>query len=158
MPQLTHSIRDKRGVLLPMLLSTVITTVAVLLVWGFSHAYWSLAIVAILFGGFSGGYVVLRNQFATAIVGDLDHQHQELIVSGALMFLRGASSVGSGFIGTAVVSAGENSGIRPGYGAGKWRPLILTVGIIMGMSTVGGLGFLRRRGRKREARHGAEPG
>lgn len=129
--------------LIPLLLSTVIPTVAVLLVWGFAYAYWTLAVVSILFGGFSGGYVVLRNRFATAVIGNSDHPNQELIVSGLIMFVRGCASVASGFIGAAVVGHGQSSDITHDYGAGRWRSLVLTVGILSGLSTIGGLGFLR---------------
>ena len=140
-----HSFSDKKGVLSPLLLSTLIPTIAVFCVWGFAKQYWSLAITCILFGGFSGGYVVLRNRFATAIVGDNEHSNQELIVSSFIMFIRGVATIGSGFIGTAVATVGEGRGLQKSeYGVGKWLPLLLTVGTLAGASSMGALGFLRK--------------
>lgn len=135
---------DKKGVLSPLLLSTLIPAIAVFGIWGFAKQYWSLAITCILFGGFSGGYVVLRNRFATAVVGDNNHPSQELVVSGLIMFVRGLATIGSGFIGSAVATLGEGRGLqRSEYGAGKWLPLLLTVGTFAGASSIGALGFLQ---------------
>ncbi|KAB8271697.1 major facilitator superfamily domain-containing protein [Aspergillus minisclerotigenes] len=135
---------DKRGILYPLLLSTLIPSIAVLCIWGFATKYGLLARVCILFGGLSGGYVVLRNRFATAIVGNSDRPNEELIVSGLIMFFRGGATIASGFVATAVSSAGEDRGLPKGsYGAGQWLPLILTVGILTGVSCIGALGFLR---------------
>ncbi|CAD6582503.1 MAG: hypothetical protein ASARMPREDX12_000960 [Alectoria sarmentosa] len=115
---------DKYGVALPLLLSTVISSFAVLVIWGLSRHYWSVTLVAILFGGFSGGFVVLRNRFATAIVGDSDHPSQELIVSGVLMLLRGIATLGSGFLGAKLVQETESMGLGSGSYAGKNSSLI----------------------------------
>ena len=116
-------------------------------IWGFAKSYWTLSIVCVLFGGFCGGYVVLRNRFATAIVGDKDHPNQELIVSGLIMFVRGCATIGSGFVGAAVSAAGEERGLeKDRYGAGKWLPLLLTVGVLAGVSSLGALGFIGKGG------------
>ncbi|KAE8137269.1 major facilitator superfamily domain-containing protein [Aspergillus pseudotamarii] len=152
---------DKRGILYPLLLSTLVPAIAVLCIWGFATKYGLLALVCILFGGLSGGYVVLRNRFATTIVGNSDRPNEELIVSGLIMFFRGGATIASGFVATAVSSAGEDRGLHKGsYGAGQWLPLILTVGILTGVSCIGALGFLRedKQGRSvensREQAHG----
>lgn len=127
----------------PILISTLIPAIAVLGIWGFATSYGLLALVCILFGGLSGGYVVLRNRFATAIVGNSDHPNEELIVSGLIMFIRGCATVASGFVSSAVSMAGEGRGLHVGsYGAGEWLPLLLTVGILAGASSIGALGFL----------------
>lgn len=137
--------RDKYGVALPLLLSTVTSSFAVLVIWGLSRHYWSVTLVAILFGGFSGGFVVLRNRFATAVVGDSDHPNQELIVSGVLMLLRGIATLGSGFLGAKLVQETETMALSSNYGGGRWKPLLLTDGILMGAASLGALGFLGKR-------------
>ena len=104
--------------------------------------------MAILFGAFSFSFVVLRSHMAAAVVGDLEHPNEELVVSGALLSIRGIACVGSGYIGAAVKAAGEKQGIRPGYGAGAWRSLIITLGVMMFGATVGALGFLDRKKRR----------
>lgn len=117
-----------------------------LCVWGFATSYGLLALVCILFGGFSGGYVVFRNRFATAIVGSSDHPEEELVVSGLIMFIRGCATISSGFIGAALSAAGERTPLnREVYGVGKWLPLILTVGVLAAASSLGGLGFTSNR-------------
>lgn len=85
---------------------------------------------------------------AAAVVGDLNHPNEELVISGALLAIRGLAAVGSGYIGAAVSTAGENLGIRPGYGAGKWRSLIICAGVLMFGATIGALGFLNRERRR----------
>ncbi|KAE8399000.1 major facilitator superfamily domain-containing protein [Aspergillus pseudonomiae] len=148
---------DKQNILYPLLLSTLIPSIAVLCIWGFATNYGLLALVCILFGGLSGGYVVLRNRFATAIVGNSDRPNEELIVSGLIMFFRGGATIASGFVATAVSTAGANRGLHKGnYGSGQWLPLILTVGILTGVSCIGALGFLRggRQARPNEQGHG----
>lgn len=131
-----------------MLLCSFVPSSAVLLGWGFSRTYWSLAIVSIVFGSLSSGYPVLRPRFATAVVGNDDHPNQELIVSGIINLIRGLAFVSSGVIGSAAVSLGEDTGIKPGYGAGKWAPLILTTGILFALSGIGAAGFLRAKRQK----------
>lgn len=147
--------RDKRGVLIPLILGSLVPSIAVLLGWGFSRTYWSLAIVSIVFGSLSYGFAVLRSRFATAVVGDDDHPNQELIVSSLINLIRGLAFVSSGFIGASAVSLGEGIGIQSGYGAGKWLPLILTTGILFGMASIGALGFLKTKKQKMKVREGA---
>ncbi|OGM44714.1 hypothetical protein ABOM_007354 [Aspergillus bombycis] len=149
---------DKQRILYPLLLSTLIPSIAVLCIWGFATNYGLLALVCILFGGISGGYVVLRNRFATAIVGNSDRRNEELIVSGLIMFFRGGATIASGFVATAVSTAGANRGLHKGrYGSGQWLLLILTVGILTGVSCIGALGFLRE-GRQPRAENRNEQG
>jgi len=136
------------GALLPLLLSTLVSTFAVLVLWGLGQSYWTMVLMAILFGAFSFSFVVLRSHMAAAVVGDLEHPNEELVVSGALLSIRGIACVGSGYIGAAVKAAGEKQGIRPGYGAGAWRSLIITLGVMMFGATVGALGFLDRKKRR----------
>jgi hypothetical protein len=107
-----------------------------------------MVLLAILFGAFSFSFVVLRSHMAAAVVGDLEHPNEELVVSGALLSIRGVACVGSGYIGAAVKTAEENAGILSGYGAGAWRSLIITVGVMMCGATIGAIGFLDRKRRR----------
>lgn len=135
---------DAVGALVPLLLSTLVSTFAVLLLWGLGRAYWTMVILALLFGAFSFSFVVLRSHMAAAVVGDLDHPNDELVISGALLAIRGVSAVISGYMGAGVLASGEDQGIRPGYGAGKWRSLIITIGVVMFGATVAAIGFLKK--------------
>lgn len=107
-----------------------------------------MVLMAVLFGAFSFSFVVLRSHMAAAVVGDLMHPSEELVVSGALLCIRGLACVGSGYMGAAVKAAGEEIGVQSGYGAGAWRSLIITIGVVMCGATVGAIGFLDRDRRR----------
>ena len=89
--------------------------------------------------------MILRSRFARAIVGQTD-PNQELIVSGTLMFVRGAASASSGFVGAALLK--NDAEITHGYGAAKYRPLIIFIGVIFGAASVSAIGLLPRSRRK----------
>jgi hypothetical protein len=108
----------------------------------------------ILFGTSSGAFVVLRSSFASQIVmrnkqytkatTELEKRTNESLVSGILMSIRGVATIASGFVGKAIVQRSENVPLGPGYGAGKWKSLVLFTGIIMGAASLGSVGLLRR--------------
>lgn len=136
---------DKIGALVPLLLSTLVSAFAVLVLWGLGRSYWMLVILSILFGAFSFSFVVFRSHMAAAVVGDKLHPDEELVVSGALLGTRGIACIASGYTGAAVVGATEHLGMRAGYGAGKWRALIIYEGVLMFGASMGALGFIRKR-------------
>ncbi|KAG8169444.1 hypothetical protein KVR01_000189 [Diaporthe batatas] len=136
---------DKIGALVPLLLSTLVSAFAVLVLWGLGRSYWMLVILSILFGAFSFSFVVFRSHMAAAVVGDKLHPNEELVVSGALLATRGIACIASGYTGAAVVGASEHLGILPGYGAGKWQTLIIYEGVLMFGASMGALGFIRKR-------------
>lgn len=45
---------------------------------------------------------------------------QDLLLSSILLFIRGITTIASGFAGKAAVESEVGMGIQPGYGAGKW--------------------------------------
>ena len=130
-----------RSVITSLLLQTVVSSLAIVLIWGFSHAYWSLTLFAIVFGTFGAGFVILRSRFSRAIVGRPD-PNQELIVSGALMLVRGAASASSGFVGAALLK--NDADVSQNYGAGKYRLLIIFIGVVFGAASVSAVGLLPR--------------
>lgn len=136
---------DKIGALVPLLLSTLVSAFAVLILWGLGRSYWMLVLLSILFGAFSFSFVVFRSHMAAAVIGDKLHPNEELVVSGALLATRGIACIASGYTGAAVVGASEYLGMRAGYGAGKWRGLIIYEGVLMFGASMGALGFIRKR-------------
>ncbi|KAK1590693.1 major facilitator superfamily domain-containing protein [Colletotrichum navitas] len=144
---LLGALTDAIGALVPLLLSTLMSTFALVILWGLGQAYWTMVLLSIIFGAFAFSFVVLRSHMAAAVVGDLDHPNDELVVSGALLSIRGVAAVTSGYIGAAVTASGEHLGIQPGFGAGKWRPLVITLSVLMFGATVGALGFLKKERR-----------
>lgn len=82
---------------------------------------------------------------AAIVVGNDERTGDQLLVSGVLLFTRGVVGVVSGYIAAAVLQGGEGMGVRPGYGAGKWRSFIILLGVTMTAALVGVVGLVRRR-------------
>lgn len=137
--------RDAIGPFVPFLLSTLVSSFAVLVVWGFGKPYWTMVVVSLLFGAFAFSFMVLRSHMAAIVVNDPDRSAEQLLVSGVLLFTRGVLGVVSGYIAAAVLQSSVDAEVQPGYGAGKWRDFILLLGITMVTATVGVFGLLRRR-------------
>lgn len=107
----------------------------------------------VLFGASSGAFVVLRSSFATQIVlrnkayskesTDLEKRMNESLISSILMSIRGVATIASGFVGRALVQGSADVPLGPGYGAGKWKSLILFTGIIMGAASLGSVGLIK---------------
>lgn len=136
---------DAIGPRVPLILSTIVSAFAVLVAWGLGRHYWNLVFVAVLFGAFAFSFVVLRSHMAAIVVNDSKRPSEELFVSGILLFTRGIIGVVSGFIAAAVLETSDDIGIRPGYGAGKWRPFIILFGTVMAAATVGVFGLRTKK-------------
>lgn len=78
---------------------------------------------------------------ASAVVGNSNHPSEETVVSAALLAVRGVACVASGYTGASVVGSSENIGIQPGFGAGKWRSLIIYVSVMMFTASLGAIGL-----------------
>lgn len=141
---LTDFIRDAIGPRIPLLLSTLVSTFAVLVVWGLGKEYWTMIIVSLLFGAFAFSFMVLRSHMAAIVVDHSENEGDELLVSGILLMTRGLVGVASGYVAAAILQKTEDIGVQPGYGAGKWRTFIIFQGAVMAASTVGILGMLRK--------------
>ena len=127
-----------------MLLSTLVSSLAVLVVWGLGKAYWTMIIVSLLFGAFAFSFMVLRSHMAAIVVNDSRRPAEELVVSGVLLFTRGVVGVISGYIAAAVLNSSESTNIDSSYGAGKWRTLIILLGTTMTAATIGAIGLRKR--------------
>lgn len=139
------ALTDAIGPLIPMLLSTLVSSFAVIVVWGLGRYYWNMVITSILFGAFAFSFMVLRSHMAAIAVDDPERPAEELFVSGILLFTRGVIGVASGYIAAAVLQNSENIGVQPGYGAGKWRSFIILLGTTMTAATLGAFGLLKKR-------------
>lgn len=139
------ALTDAIGPLIPMLLSTLVSSFAVFVVWGLGRYYWNMVITSILFGAFAFSFMVLRSHMAAIAVDDPERPAEELFVSGILLFTRGVIGVASGYIAAAVLQNSENIGVQPGYGAGKWRSFIILLGTTMTAATLGAFGLLKKR-------------
>ncbi|KAK1851810.1 MFS monocarboxylate [Colletotrichum chrysophilum] len=139
------ALTDAIGPLVPMLMSTLVSSFAVFVVWGLGKYYWNMVVTSILFGAFAFSFMVLRSHMATVVVDDPNRPSEELFVSGILLFTRGVIGVASGYIAAAVLQNNDHIGVQPGYGAGKWRDFIILVGTTITAATVGAIGLWKRR-------------
>ncbi|KAH7381966.1 major facilitator superfamily domain-containing protein [Cadophora sp. MPI-SDFR-AT-0126] len=142
---LAGALTDAIGPRVPLLLSTLVSTFAILVVWGLGKEYWTMIIVSLLFGAFAFSFMVLRSHMAAIVVDDTQNEGDQLLVSGILLMTRGLVGVASGYVAAAILQTTEDTGIKPGYGAGKWRTFIIFQGAVMAASTIGVLGMLRKR-------------
>ena len=142
---LLGALTDAIGPLIPFLLSVLVSSFAVFIVWGLGKAYWSMVIVSVLFGAFAFSFMVLRSHMAAIVVNDDARSGDQLLVSGLLLFTRGIVGVVSGYIAAAVLQSGDDIGVQPGYGAGKWRSFIILLGTTMTAALVGVFGVVRKR-------------
>ncbi|KAH7306152.1 hypothetical protein BKA65DRAFT_578301 [Rhexocercosporidium sp. MPI-PUGE-AT-0058] len=100
---------------IPLLLSTLISSLPVSVVWGLGREYQAMVIVSLLFGAFAFSFMVLRSHIAAIVVSDSGNEAVELLVSGILLKTWGVVGVALGY----VAAAGCGSTVQPGYGAGK---------------------------------------
>ena len=151
---------DSRGSFYPpMILSTFSSSLETFLIWAFSRELWALAIYSFLYGGTAGGYAVLRPRFAAGIVGHDKNEEQSLLIFGILTAMRGSAIVASGFVSTTQLD--ETARVTEGYGAHKWVRIIVYTGVMMGVASLGALGFFVRPtimfGRKRQISEKEDP-
>jgi MFS family permease len=142
---LLGALTDAVGPLIPFLLSVLVSSFAIFVVWGLGKAYWTMVVVSILFGAFAFSFMVLRSHMAAIVVKDNARTGDQLLVSGLLLFTRGIIGVVSGYIAAAVIQSKEELGVQPGYGAGKWRPFIILLGSTMTAAIVGVIGLVNRK-------------
>jgi MFS family permease len=147
----------------PLLLSTGLSTFAVLVLWGLGRHYWTMILMTVVFGSCSFSFAVFRSHMAAAVVAagnstehddggddgekETERDEQATVLSGALLAVRGIAAVASGYMsaGLAPASGQPGEGIDDSYGAGKWRKLIVVSGILMFGASVGVFGFAKRR-------------
>jgi MFS family permease len=142
---LLGALTDAIGPLVPFLLSVLVSSFAVFVVWGLGKTYWTMVIVSLLFGAFAFSFMVLRSHMAAIVVNNDERTGDQLLVSGVLLFTRGVIGVVSGYIAAAVLQSGEDKSIESGYGAGKWRSFIILLGVTMTAALVGVLGLVKKK-------------
>ncbi|KAH8687964.1 major facilitator superfamily domain-containing protein [Tricladium varicosporioides] len=129
-------ISDHYDARIPMLASTFLSAVVVLLGWGFSKTLETLVTFSASFGLVAGGYSVLYCRFATALTAD---STTALLLYSIFEFQRGAASIlGSLISGFAVSDRVDVSR----YGAEKYEVVILLVGSGMLFSCCGGVSWV----------------
>ena len=128
--------RDRRqSFYLALLFSTIFAALEAFLVWGFSQTMAVLTVFVLLYGATAGGFAVLRPRFTTAVVGGDDKKEQSMLVFGVLTAARGLVVVLSGFIANAQLN--PSAAVTSGYGAGKWKSVVVYTGAMMVAASLG---------------------
>jgi MFS family permease len=126
---------DRTSFHIPMALSTLLTSVSVLLVWGFSKGVAPLLVFSMLYGLFAGGYSVLYCRFATSLTSD---RATGLWLYSIFEFQRGVGNIVGGLVSGLLVSGDVDLGQ---YGVEKYRALVIFTGVAMFVSSLGAIGW-----------------
>lgn len=112
-------------------MSSFVSAVATFLLWGFASSLPTLLAFSIIYGWFAGGFVILWPKFGGILSED----------PGAVFSMM-AFGKGVGNILTGPISAPLMSGpVMSGYGLNRFEPLILYLGSMMLVSSLGILGW-----------------
>lgn len=130
----------------PLLFSTVCASLETFMLWGYSNKFWSLIVFVLLYGATAGGFGVLRLRFSAAIVSDESDRAQGLLVLSLLTAIRGVAVVTSGYVASGLLN--ESAKLTDGFGVGKWSKVILFVGSMMLVASLGIVGGLFQEPRK----------
>lgn len=112
--------------------STATAGISTFLLWGFANNLAMLIVFALLFGTSGAGFLALW-----ARIGTLFGEKDAPMVYGVLCCTRGIGSIASGPISLAMLG-GEV--VRGTYGAGRFKSLVLFVGLCLTVSA--GLGSI----------------
>jgi hypothetical protein len=116
----------------------LLSAVVVFIFWGPGQTLIRLVAFGLLFGLFSGGYIVLYSRFATVLADDRATQTWLYTIFDVQ---RGVAIIVGGAIGGGLVNGAANLG---DYGAGEYKGLIIFCGICFVVSSLGGLGWFFR--------------
>ncbi|KAF2488968.1 MFS general substrate transporter, partial [Lophium mytilinum] len=126
---------------LPHSISSLITGLAVLLLWGPARGIGSLAAFAALWGAFAGSYSVSWTKIAARMAEGEDEGRRAaatMTLYAWFSFERGVADILAGPISALLLG----SEVRVGeFGVGKWKRVVGFCGGVLLMSSVGGLGW-----------------
>lgn len=57
--------------------------------------------------------------------------------------------IASGFVGRAIVQSGQHVPVGKGYGAGRWKGLVVFTGVMMASASLGAVGLAKSRRREK---------
>lgn len=119
-----------------MTLSTLLSALVVLLLWGFASSLSSLIAFGIVYGFVAGGYSVLYCRFVTALS---DERATGLWLYSIFERQRGAGNILGGYVAGLLVNDRPSDGE---YGLSRYKWAIVFVGCSMVAASLGGLGWL----------------
>lgn len=107
--------------------TTAVSGVSSLCIWGFAHSFAPLLVFALVFGAFAGAYAVFWTAFSSLLSEDTQ------TVYTLMAFGKGIGSVATGPITGSLL----NRPVTPGYGLGKYEPVVIYLGVMMLASSLG---------------------
>lgn len=121
--------------------SSLVASIAVLVLWGLARTLTQLIFFALVFGSFASGLISLWARIGT-FFGEKDAQN----IYSVMSFGRGIGNIASGPISAALLgkmgAQGAGSVNRDAYAIGKYHGVVLFAGVCMGVSALlGGVGF-----------------
>lgn len=122
----------------PLFASPFFSSLAIILLWGFSKSLAPLLAFSILYGVFAGGYSVLYCRLASSLTSQ---RATGLWLYSIFEFQRGAGNILGGVVSGLLVR-GEPD--EAGFGMGKYEGVVLLVGLAMLTSSLGGFGWFFR--------------
>jgi MFS family permease len=123
--------------LLLVFVSSFVSALASFLLWGFASSLPTLLAFAVVYGWFAGGFVILWPKFGSVLSDDPGP------VYSMMAFGKGIGNILTGPISTPLMAGS----LSTGYGMGKYEPLILYLGSVMLVSSLGIAGWpVRVRG------------
>lgn len=121
-------VSDRFSPIVPMVVSTMFSGIAVLGIWGSSNGFILLLTFGILYGLLSGGYSVLYSRFVTLLTEEAD---MGLWLYSMLEFQRGIGNLIGGYISSRMIGDSEL----------RYHNLILLIGITLLVSSLSGIGY-----------------
>ena len=125
-------------------LSAGVPATAAFLLWGPAKSFAPLAVFALLYSGFGGGYSVLWSRVTTYMSDD---PGTAMVIFGIFSFERGFGNMLAGPISTWLLADTTNIS---DYGLARYSAVIQFVGVTMALSSLSGIGYFWSRPAKRK--------
>lgn len=132
-------VSDRTNPYIPTSLATLVSALAVFVLWGPAKGMWVLVPFALLWGFFSASYSVLF----TGIVGFLTKDEgAQMLVYGIFSAERGVANVLEGPISSFLIRRGVVD--QETYGLGRYSGVVWFTGVCMFLSSLAGVGVVLR--------------
>ncbi|KAH7254752.1 major facilitator superfamily domain-containing protein [Fusarium solani] len=122
-------------IFLLVIITTLVSSVATFTLWGLAHSLTPLVLFTIIYGLFAGAYVVFWQRFGSMLSDDPQP------VYSLMAFGKGVGNIVIAPISQSLLDKPLSSS----YGLGKFGSLIIYLGSLMFVSSIGGMAWLTKR-------------
>lgn len=121
--------------------SSAVSAISVLSLWGLAKSLASLIVFSVLYGGFAGGFVTLWIRMSTCCT---ENEAVVKTIFSLLAFEKGVGNIISGPVSAALKANMFN---EQKYGLGEYKWIVIFTGVCMAVSSLGVVGrFVRIKG------------